>query len=172
MIKFNSKTKKNILWSTLSILLLILIYPVINWLIINPCRYKTGGIEAVPLASYASLSDFNKEIYIRRFISIEYFKYPYFNIEKFEFNFIAPLHDNTINQIKVDDQVYKYNSKVLSKKFLGIPDTIYVNYNDTLGWEQFVIYNRNDTSINKTPPTYWEMFEYGPTLKHIYDVCH
>lgn len=146
-------------------------YPCLIWMSMDSCTRKSGYCDDITVSIYRSVKDSTKEISIFRFISTEYFVYPYFNKKKFEFYTIQHKFAETVKKYKIDGKIIEYKENTFYKSFDKIPETIWFINNNEISWEEYKLYYKNEKLIQSPEPTMFEMVEYGPTLEHRFAIC-
>jgi hypothetical protein len=143
-------------------------YPVLMWLIIDGCTGRIGVVDNRIVCSYQSVHDSSKHIHLKRFISIEYFKYPFVNYKRFEFYVLEPSDTNMIFQLQTDSETI-----ILDRlnKVKNVPNQIRSLNKDGVVLHVFKIIHRDVNLLNNPSPLYNSMLVFGPTITDRFGIC-
>ena len=167
-----SNMKKRFIWIMGVSFLLLIIYPCVIWMNMGYCTTKIGSTNNEIVASYSSIMDSTKKIHVFRYISTEYFKYPFLNKKEFEFYTIQPENQELVARFKVGEREFKYYKWVHRKNIDDIPEIIQAISSNELEWEEYQIFFRDESQIEHPEPSILEMLQYGPTLTHRNGICN
>lgn len=163
--------KRFVKWSIGIILLLLVAHPIFIWASMKQCRGRTGGPDERIVCSYQSVEDATKYVYLKRFVSYEHFKYPYFSKRKFEFYFLEPSDPYKIQYFKTEKDTIKFDPTSYGREFDEIPTSISTLDSNNLMLNEFKIKFKDEELIDDPEPSYVEMLLFGPTVADKFGFC-
>ena len=166
---FNLKSLDFVKKAIISIVVLIILYPIVVWIYIGNCKGKYGIVDKNVIAEYQDQNNPNKIIQIKRFKSIIKYKYPFFDETKFEFFIIDSNNVSGILNFRINNEDYKYLKNGYSRTFEKIPSEIYLQLDDDSTWSKFRVTKKDIELVNN--PNFKQKIIYGPTWNDLTMTC-
>lgn len=163
--------KRFVKWSIGIMLFIFVTHPILLWYRLYPCGRNRAGPNDRIVCSYQSVSDKTKYVYVKRFVTTEYFKYPYFHKRKFEFYFLEPSDPYKIQYFKTEKDTIKFDPTSYGRKFDEIPTSISSLDSNKVVLHEFRLKFKNEGLLEDPEPSFLEMLGFGPTIVDDYWIC-